>query len=106
MKSVKQSNTSQSQICSKVSIAFVTAIIFLKTQSVYAKKTIKDVDVLTGMHYGLGTIVPIIAAFILVFLLIIYMCRIIAKTTFTRWAFSTIIAGAAFYISHILFHVD
>lgn len=59
-----------------------------------------------SVQYGLSILVPIVAAIILLLLLLIYIFRIIARATFMRWAFSVIIAGAAFYISHILFHLQ
>lgn len=76
------------------------------TQSVFAQTETKSLDVFMSVQYGLSILVPIAAAIILLFLLLIYIFRIIARATFMRWAFSVIIAGAAFYISHILFHLQ
>ncbi|WP_455477903.1 conjugal transfer protein [Bartonella sp. B10] len=103
---MKQSSALQARADSKIGTAFATAIIFLVTQSVYAQTKTKDMDILICMQYGLSTIVPLAAAVIFVFLLIIYIFRLIAKATFARWALSIIIAGVAFYISHILFHIS
>ncbi|WP_375640398.1 conjugal transfer protein [Bartonella sp. MM55XZML] len=101
---MKQLNTLQSKIC-KISAIFITFIALLITQSSYAQTETKSLDVFIGMQYGLSIIIPIVAAIILLLLLLIYIFRIIARATFMRWAFSVIIAGAAFYISHILFHL-
>ncbi|WP_375649698.1 MULTISPECIES: conjugal transfer protein [unclassified Bartonella] len=102
---MKQLNTLQSKIC-KISDIFITFIMLLITQSAYAQTETKSLDVFIGMQYGLSIIIPIVAAIMLLLLLLIYIFRIIAKATFMRWAFSVIIAGAAFYISHILFHLQ
>ncbi|WP_375645555.1 conjugal transfer protein [Bartonella sp. AA56HLJMS] len=102
---MKQLNTLQSKIC-KISIIFITSIMLLITQSTYAQTETKSLDVFIGMQYGLSIIIPMVAAVILLLLLLIYIFRIIARATFMRWAFSVIIAGAAFYISHILFHLQ
>ncbi|WP_336293867.1 conjugal transfer protein [Bartonella sp. CB169] len=107
---MKQSDTSQPKIFRNMGNVFVMAIMFLEAQPGYAQKSVSEIirnmDILTGMHYGLSTVVPVTAIIILIFLLIIYMLRIIAKATFKRWVFSTIVAGAAFYISHLLFNID
>ncbi|WP_375650564.1 conjugal transfer protein [Bartonella sp. OT172YNZD] len=102
---MKQLNTLQSKIC-KISAIVITSVMFLVTQSAYAQTETKSLDVFIGMQYGLSIIIPIAAAIILLLLLLIYIFRIIARATFIRWAFSVIIAGAAFYISHILFHLQ
>ncbi|WP_375676963.1 MULTISPECIES: conjugal transfer protein [unclassified Bartonella] len=102
---MKQLNTLQSKIC-KISTIFITLIMLLITQSAYAQTETKSLNVFIGMQYGLSIIIPIVAAIILLLLLLIYIFRIIARATFMRWAFSIIIAGAAFYISHILFHLQ
>ncbi|WP_375686447.1 MULTISPECIES: conjugal transfer protein [unclassified Bartonella] len=101
---MKQLNTLQSKIC-KISAIFITLIALLVTQSAYAQTETKSLDVFIGMQYGLSILIPIVAIIILLLLLLIYIFRIIARATFMRWAFSVIIAGAAFYISHILFHL-
>ncbi|WP_375677401.1 conjugal transfer protein [Bartonella sp. AS69XJJH] len=101
---MKQLNTLQSKIC-EISAIFITSVILLITQSAYAQTETKSLDVFIGMQYGLSILIPIVAIIILLFLLLIYIFRIIARATFMRWAFSVIIAGAAFYISHILFHL-
>ncbi|GAA5096031.1 conjugal transfer protein [Bartonella acomydis] len=103
---MKQSNILQAKTGNKISAIFITLIIFLVTQSVWAQTKTKSIDVLIGMQYGLSMVIPIVCAVLLLFLLIIYVFRIIAKATFIRWAFSVIIAGAAFYISHILFYIQ
>ncbi|WP_375612565.1 MULTISPECIES: conjugal transfer protein [unclassified Bartonella] len=102
---MKQLNTLQSKIC-KISAIFITFIMLLITKSAYAQTETKSLDVFIGMQYGLSIIIPIVAAIVLLLLLLIYIFRIIARATFMRWAFSVIIAGAAFYISHILFHLQ
>ncbi|WP_375617809.1 MULTISPECIES: conjugal transfer protein [unclassified Bartonella] len=102
---MKRLNTLQSKIC-KISAIFITFIALLITQSAYAQTETKSLNVFIGMQYGLSIIIPIVAAIILLLLLLIYIFRIIARATFMRWAFSVIIAGAAFYISHILFHLQ
>ncbi|WP_375685411.1 conjugal transfer protein [Bartonella sp. TT110JLCBS] len=102
---MKQLNTLQSKIC-KISAIVVTSVMLLITQSAYAQTETKSLDVFIGMQYGLSIIIPIVAVILLLLLLLIYIFRIIARATFMRWAFSIIIAGAAFYISHILFHLQ
>ncbi|WP_254492558.1 conjugal transfer protein [Bartonella sp. B1099] len=103
---MKQLNTIRVKICNKISSIFIISMIFLMSQSAYAQTEAKSLDVFIGMQYGLSILIPIAAAFILLFLLLIYIFRLIARATFMRWAFSVIIAGAAFYISHILFHLQ
>lgn len=102
---MKQLNTLQSKIC-KISAIVITSVMLLITQSAYAQMETKSLDVFIGMQYGLSIIIPAVAAIILLLLLLIYIFRIIAKATFMRWAVSVIIAGATFYISHILFHLQ
>ncbi|WP_375633484.1 MULTISPECIES: conjugal transfer protein [unclassified Bartonella] len=102
---MKQLNTLQVKIY-KISVIVITSVMLLITQSAYAQTETKSLDVFIGMQYGLSIIIPIVAAIILLLLLLIYIFRIIARATFMRWAFSVIIAGAAFYISHILFHLQ
>ncbi|WP_375670599.1 conjugal transfer protein [Bartonella sp. CL434QHHD] len=102
---MKQSNTLKSKVC-KISAIVITSVMLLITQSAYAQTETKSLDVFIGMQYGLSIIIPVVAAIILLLLLLIYIFRIIARATFIRWAFSVIIAGAAFYISHILFHLQ
>ncbi|WP_273790546.1 conjugal transfer protein [Bartonella sp. CM31XJBT] len=102
---MKQLNTLQSKVC-KISAIVITSVMLLITQSAYAQTETKSLDVFIGMQYGLSIIIPVVAAIILLLLLLIYIFRIIARATFIRWAFSVIIAGAAFYISHILFHLQ
>ncbi|WP_375645956.1 conjugal transfer protein [Bartonella sp. TT29SHDZB] len=102
---MKQLNTLQSKIC-KISAIVITSVMLLITQSAYAQTETKSLDVFIGMQYGLSIIIPIVAVILLLLLLLIYIFRIIARATFMRWAFSVIIAGAAFYISHILFHLQ
>ncbi|UNF43724.1 conjugal transfer protein [Bartonella krasnovii] len=103
---MKQLNTFRVKIYNKINSIIVTSMIFLISESAYTQTETKSLDVFTGVQYGLSILIPIIAAFILLFLLLIYIFRIIARATFMRWAFSVIIAGAAFYISHILFHLQ
>ncbi|WP_406604057.1 conjugal transfer protein [Bartonella gliris] len=106
---MKQSNTFQAKTNSKSRksmAAFAALVMFLAAQSVNAQSTAQSVDVFIGMQYGLSMIIPIVGAIILLFLLIIYVFRLIARATFMRWTFSVIIAGAAFYISNILFHIS
>ncbi|WP_413154359.1 conjugal transfer protein [Bartonella sp. cb54] len=108
-------NALQAKVNNKIGIVFTTTILFLATQSAYvqAKANKADIqtaidkaDLLMGMRYGLSMFIPVAAAVILLFLVLIYAFRIIARTTFARWAFSTIIAGAAFYLSNILFYIN
>ncbi|WP_375666175.1 conjugal transfer protein [Bartonella sp. TT121SHDZB] len=103
---MKQSNILQAKTCNNINTIVITSIACLMTQSVYAQTGSKSLDVLIGVQYGLSMVVPIAAAIILLFLLLIYILRIIARATFIRWAFSVIIAGAAFYISHMLFYIQ
>ncbi|WP_139412513.1 conjugal transfer protein [Bartonella mastomydis] len=103
---MKQSDTFQKNMCNKISVIFITSMLLLVTQPAYAQTEAKSLDVFIGMQYGLSIFIPIVAAIVLLFLLLIYIFRIIARATFMRWAFSVIIAGAAFYISHILFHLQ
>lgn len=105
IKNMKQINILQAKIGNKIS-TIITSIIFLMAQPVWAQTTTKDIDVLISMQYGLSMIIPIVCAIILLCLLLIYVFRIIARATFLRWAFSVVIAGAAFYISHILFYIQ
>ncbi|WP_345115664.1 conjugal transfer protein [Bartonella jaculi] len=105
---MKQSNALQTKMNSKSreSIAvFSTLIIFLATQPANAQSTTKSIDVFIGMQYGLSLVIPIAGAIIFLFLLLIYLFRIISKATFIRWSFSVIMAGAAFYLSSILFYI-
>ncbi|WP_208440084.1 conjugal transfer protein [Bartonella raoultii] len=102
---MKQLNAFRIKIYNKVNV-IITSMMLLMSESAYAQTETKGLDVFMGMQYGLSILIPIIAAIILLFLLLIYIFRVIAKATFMRWAFSVIIAGAAFYISHILFHLQ
>ncbi|WP_375615763.1 conjugal transfer protein [Bartonella sp. AP58NXGY] len=103
---MKQSNILQAKTCNNISIIVIALIVFLITQSAYAQTETRSLDVFIGVQYGLSMVIPIAAAIILLFLLLVYILRIIARSTFIRWAFSVIIAGAAFYISHILFNIQ
>ncbi|WP_144751558.1 conjugal transfer protein [Bartonella saheliensis] len=103
---MKQTNILQIRTSDKISAIVITSIISLMVKPAYAQTKTKSLDILMGMQYGLSMVIPIISAVILLFLLLIYIFRIIARATFLRWAFSVIIAGAAFYISHILFHIQ
>ncbi|WP_375687554.1 MULTISPECIES: conjugal transfer protein [unclassified Bartonella] len=103
---MKKLNTLRVKAYNKISVVFITSMMLLITQSSYAQTETKSLDVFIGMQYGLSILIPVVAAIILLLLLLIYIFRIIAKATFIRWAFSVIIAGAAFYISHILFHLQ
>ncbi|WP_039760674.1 hypothetical protein [Bartonella queenslandensis] len=96
----------QAKTYNNISAIVITSVVFLITQSAYAQTKTKNLDVFIGMQYGLSMVIPIAAAIILLFLLLIYILRIIARATFIRWAFSIVIAGAAFYLSHILFHIQ
>ncbi|WP_375606608.1 MULTISPECIES: conjugal transfer protein [unclassified Bartonella] len=102
---MKQSNTFQAKSCNRINVIIITSMMLLITQSAYAQTETESLDAFIGMQYGLSILIPIVAIIILLFLLLIYIFRIIARATFIRWAFSVIIAGAAFYISHILFHL-
>ncbi|MET3589179.1 putative membrane protein [Bartonella silvatica] len=102
---MKQPDIVQTKVSRKINICFATLTIFLTAQFAYAQEKTNNVDVFIGLQYGLSMIVPIACAVILLFLLILWVFRIIARATFARWAFSLIIAGAAFYISSILFHI-
>ncbi|WP_375624414.1 MULTISPECIES: conjugal transfer protein [unclassified Bartonella] len=102
---MKQSNTFQAKTCNRINVIIITSMMLLITQSAYAQTETENLDAFIGMQYGLSILIPIVAIIILLLLLLIYIFRIIAKATFIRWAFSVIIAGAAFYISHILFHL-
>ncbi|KEC55947.1 hypothetical protein [Bartonella koehlerae] len=103
---MESSNTLRTKAVKKISLVFAALIVFLTTHPGCAQTTSKGLDVLIGMQYGLGIIIPIFSAIILFFLLLIYVCRLISKVTFARWAFSVVIAGAAFYISSILFYIN
>ncbi|EJF74695.1 hypothetical protein MEC_01219 [Bartonella alsatica IBS 382] len=103
---MRRLNTSETKVDRKVSIVFITSIILLATQSAYAQTINKNIDLLMNIHYGLSITVPIVAVLIFFLLLISYMCRLIKRATFIRWAFSIIMAGAAFYISNILFYMS
>lgn len=89
----------------KISTFLVILIVFLTTQSTHAQEKMSKMDILIGLHYGLSTIIPIIGAVILLLLLIVYAFRLVSRDTFFRWAFSIIIASAAFYISNVLFYI-
>ncbi|EJF82878.1 hypothetical protein MCU_01265 [Bartonella elizabethae Re6043vi] len=103
---MKQLSTFQGRICNKTHVIIITLTMLLITQSAYAQTETNNLNAFMGVQYGLSIIIPISAAIILFLLLLIYIFRIIARATFMRWAFSVIIAGAAFYISHILFHLQ
>ncbi|MBB5074252.1 glucan phosphoethanolaminetransferase (alkaline phosphatase superfamily) [Bartonella callosciuri] len=103
---MKPFNILQTKVSSKVRTIFAALTAFLEIQSAYAQEKTNSVDILVSMQYGLSMLVPIACAIILLFLLILWVFRIIARATFARWAFSVIIAGAAFYISSILFHIS
>ncbi|USP01185.1 conjugal transfer protein [Bartonella taylorii] len=108
-KNMKQLNTFQVKIenvSNKVRVVFITLILFLATQPTYAQEKTNSVDIFIGMQYGLSIIIPIAAAIMLLFLLLLWAFRLIARATFARWAFSVVIAGAAFYLSHILYHIN
>lgn len=106
IKAMKQSNILQAKICNNISAIVITSVVFLITQSAYAQTETKSLNIFIGMQYGLSMVIPIAAAIILLFLLLIYIFRVITKATFIRWAFSVVIAGAAFYLSHILFYIQ
>ncbi|WP_019221071.1 hypothetical protein [Bartonella senegalensis] len=99
-------NTLRTKTVRKISLVFTTLVVFLTIQPSCAQTTSKGLEILIGMQYGLSIIIPIFAAIILFFLLLIYLCRIISRITFARWSFSVVIAGAAFYISSILFYIN
>lgn len=99
-------NTLRVKVCNRISVIVTTSMMLFVPQSAYTQTETKSLDVFIGMQYGLSILIPAVAAIILLFLLLIYIFRIIARATFMRWAFSVIIAGAAFYISHILFHLQ
>ncbi|WP_208440201.1 conjugal transfer protein [Bartonella raoultii] len=103
---MRQPNVLQIRASNKISAIVITSTISLMVQPAYAQTKTKSLEILMGMQYGLSMVIPILCAIILFFLLLIYVFRIIARATFLRWAFSVIIAGAAFYISHILFHIQ
>lgn len=103
---MKQLNILHVKISNKMSAIIIASIISLIVQPSYAQTKTKSLDILMSMQYGLSMVIPIVCTVILLFLLLIYIFRIIARATFIRWAFSVIIAGAAFYISHILFHIQ
>ncbi|MCZ2203607.1 TrbC/VirB2 family protein [Bartonella sp. A5(2022)] len=100
----KQSNTLQIRIRNKITAAFVAIIMLLMTQTAYAQ-TISYIRDVIEIQYALNIIVPIVAAFILLCLTIGCLFRIIAKSTFVRWAISVVIAGSAFFVSNVLFSV-
>ncbi|MET3559397.1 cytochrome c biogenesis factor [Bartonella japonica] len=102
---MKRSNTLQTKVDNKISIVLTTLIVFLETQFAYAQEKVNSINLLIGVQYGLSVFIPIAGAIILLFLLLIYAFRIITKAIFLRWAFSVLIASAAFYISSILFHI-
>lgn len=106
IRDMKQSNILQEKTGNKISVVVIASTMSLMLQPAYAQTKTKSLDIFMGMQYGLSMIIPIVCAVILLFLLLIYIFRIIARATFIRWAFSVIIAGAAFYISHILFHIQ
>lgn len=103
---MKQSNIFHAETANKVSAIIIALIISLMVQPAYTQTKTRSLDILMGMQYGLSMVIPIVCAVILLVLLLIYVFRLIARATFIRWAFSVIIAGAAFYISHILFHIQ
>ncbi|WP_273723071.1 conjugal transfer protein [Bartonella sp. AU18XJBT] len=103
---MKRSKILQAETYNNISAIVITSIVFFITQSAYAQTATKSLDIFIGMQYGLSMVIPGAAAIILLFLLLIYIFRIITKATFIRWAFSVIIAGAAFYISHMLFYIQ
>ncbi|QEE12881.1 conjugal transfer protein [Bartonella krasnovii] len=103
---MKQLNTLRVKIYNKINVIIITSMMLLITRFACAQTETKSLDIFMSVRYGLSILVPIAAAIILLFLLLIYIFRIIARATFMRWAFSVIIAGAAFYISHILFHLQ
>ncbi|MCZ2328770.1 TrbC/VirB2 family protein [Bartonella sp. F02] len=89
----------------KIAVSFASVILFLIIQPVYAEPASGIRDILRDIQAGLDTIVPIIAGIILLCLLIGYLFRLIKKSTFIRWAISIIIAGLAYYITNLLFHI-
>ncbi|WP_156851144.1 conjugal transfer protein [Bartonella refiksaydamii] len=106
---MKQLNTFQKKIenvSNRIRVSFIIPVLFLATKPTYAQEKTNNIDVFIGMQYGLSVIIPIASAIIFVFLLLLWAFRIIARVTFARWAFSVVIAGAAFYLSHILFHIS
>lgn len=103
---MKQLNTLRVKIYNNINVVIITSMTLLITQFAYAQTEIKSLDVFMSVQYGLSILIPIVAVIVLLLLLLIYIFRIIARATFMRWAFSVIIAGAAFYISHILFHLQ
>ncbi|PIT70414.1 conjugal transfer protein [Bartonella tribocorum] len=92
--------------CDKISIIVVTLVMLLISRFVHAQTITKNLEVFIGMQYGLSVLIPIVAAVLILFFLLIYLFRIITRATFMRWAFSVIIAGAAFYITNILFYLQ
>ncbi|WP_455479323.1 TrbC/VirB2 family protein [Bartonella sp. B23] len=102
---MKCSNTLQTKVSGKIRIVLAIFIMFLMIQPAYAQEKMNKIDMLIGLQYGLSMLIPIAGAVILLFLLLIYAFSLITKATFLRWAFSVIIASAAFYISRILFYI-
>ncbi len=59
--------------------------------------------ILETLQQELTTIVPVVAAIILLCLGVAYAGRFIEKDTFVRWAIGVIIAGSAVQITSMLF---
>ncbi|WP_336276687.1 conjugal transfer protein [Bartonella sp. CB178] len=112
MKDMKYSKVLWGRVGGKIGFSFMGMAVFPVTRPSYAQAGTSipvansHVDVIMGIYYGLSVFSPIIAAVILVFLCLIYLFRVIAKATFARWAFSVIVAGAALYISNMLFYIN
>ncbi|EJF79817.1 Uncharacterised protein [Candidatus Bartonella washoeensis] len=103
---MKKSNTFQAKTNRKSIVSFVTLITFLAIQSVNAQSATHSIDIFVGMQYGLSMIIPIVGVVLLLFVFLIYVFRLITRPTFMRLTFSVFVAGAAFYISNILFHIS
>lgn len=104
-KDMRSSNTLWKKINRRIGDIFAFLAVFLISWPVYAQEKMSKIDMLIGLHYGLSMIVPIAGAIMLLFLLIIFAFNLVSKATFLRWAFSIIIASAAFYISRILLYI-
>ncbi|WP_208437066.1 conjugal transfer protein [Bartonella taylorii] len=102
---MKYANTLQTKISRKVSTVLAALTVFLTIQPTCAQEKMSKLDMLIVLQYELSIIIPIAGAVMLLFLLLIYAFRLITKATFLRWAFSIIIASAAFYLSRILFYI-
>ena len=83
--------------------SLAAAVTVLAARPAAAQGLQKAQGILETLQQELTTIVPVVAAIILLCLGVAYAGRFIEKDTFVRWAIGVIIAGSAVQITSMLF---